>query len=86
MVKTTLQAKKGRHFDCDNLISKKMFFEDREGTNADVNRSDPHKNTKLEEVSMIVETDAIIQPRFCIVKYKCKLKYKYERAPSVSRF
>ena len=51
-----------------------MFFEDREGTDTDVNRSDPHKNTKLEEVSMIVVTNAIIQPRFYIVKYECKLK------------
>ena len=63
-----------------------MFFEDREGTNADVNRSDPHKNTKLEEVSMIVETNAVIQPCFFIVKYKCTLKYKYEKDPSVARF
>ena len=60
MTKTTLQTTKSRYFDGDNLISKKMFFEDWKGTNTDVNRSDPHKNTKLEEVSMIVETNAII--------------------------
>ena len=57
-----------------------MFFEDWEGTNTDVNRSDPHKNTKLEEVSMIVVPNAIIQPRWCIIKYEFKLKYKCEKS------
>ncbi len=45
-----------------HLISKEVFLEDREGTDADVDCSYPHEETELEEVSVVSVSDTVVQP------------------------